>query len=61
MHNFPGGPVVKNPPANAENMNLVLQSLIQEDPTCHRTTDTAPQLLSLHSRAQASQQEKPLQ
>ena len=36
-------------------------SLIQEDPTFHRTTKAhAPQLLSLCSRAHALQQEKPL-
>ena len=28
---FPGGPVDKNPPANAEDM---VQPLVQEDPTC---------------------------
>ena len=37
-------------------------SLIQEDPTFHRTTKAhVPQLLSLCSRAHALQQEKPLQ
>ena len=32
---FPGVAVVKNPPANAGN---TVQSLVQEDPTCRRTT-----------------------
>ena len=32
---FPGGSVVKNPPANARDE---VRSLIWEDPTCHRTT-----------------------
>jgi len=29
---FPGGPEVKNPPANSGSQ---IQSLLQEDPTCH--------------------------
>ena len=33
---FPGGPLVKNLPANAGNM---VQSLFQEDPTCRRATE----------------------
>ena len=33
---FPGGSVVKNPPANAGNIRL--RSLILKDPTCHRAT-----------------------
>ena len=32
---FPGGAVVKNPPANAGDM---VQALVQEDPTCHGAT-----------------------
>ena len=32
-----------------------IQSLIQEDPTCHKTTARMPQLLSLCSRAQDPQ------
>ena len=32
---FPGGTVVKNPPANAGDM---AQALVQEDPTCHEAT-----------------------
>ena len=32
---FPGGSVVKNPPANAGDTGL-----IQEDPTCHKATKT---------------------
>ena len=35
MLDFPGGPVVKNPPANPGNM---VQSLVQEDSTCHKAT-----------------------
>ena len=33
--NLPGGPMVKNPPANAVDMG---PSLFQEDPTCHGAT-----------------------
>ena len=33
---FPGGAVVKNPPANA--VDNAVQSLVQEDPTCHGAT-----------------------
>ena len=37
-------------------------SLVQEDPTCHGATKPhVPHLLSLHSKACALQQEKPLQ
>ena len=32
MEDFPGGPVVKNPPANAGNTRDVVQSLGQGDP-----------------------------
>ena len=32
---FPGGAVVKNPPSNAGD---TVQSLVREDPTCHRAT-----------------------
>ena len=32
---FPGGAVVKNPPANAGDMVL---ALVREDPTCHGAT-----------------------
>ena len=32
---FPGGPLAKNPPANAGDMVL---SLLKEDFTCHRAT-----------------------
>ena len=34
---FPGGPVVKNPPCNARDIDQV-RSLLQEDPTCHGVT-----------------------
>ena len=36
---FPGGPVVKNLPASAEDMGL---SLVQEDPTCRRASKPVP-------------------
>ena len=64
---FPGGPVVKNLPANAGDP---VQSLALEDSTCHRVTKPRrynyrackQQLLNpAHSRARAPQQEKPLQ
>ena len=32
---FPGGPVVKNPPCNAGDK---VRSLVWEDPTCHGAT-----------------------
>ena len=32
---FPGGAVVKNPPANAGDM---VQALVRKDPTCRRAT-----------------------
>ena len=32
---FPGGTVIKNPPANA---GTRVRSLLQKDPTCHRVT-----------------------
>ena len=35
---FPGIPVVKNPPANAGDMGSWVQSLVQEDSTCHGAT-----------------------
>ena len=35
---FPGGAVVKNPPANAGD---TVQALVREDPTCHRETRPA--------------------
>ena len=35
MLDFPGGTVVKNPPANAGDMG---STLVQEDPTCHGAT-----------------------
>ena len=35
FQDFPGGPVVKSPPANAETQ---VQSLVQEDPTCFGAT-----------------------
>ena len=41
---FPGGAVVKNPPANAGD---TVRALVREDPTCHRATKPrVPQLLS---------------
>ena len=35
LQDFPGGAVVKNPPANAGDMG---SSPVQEDPTCHGAT-----------------------
>ena len=64
---FPGGAVVKNPPANAENMGLIpglgRSHMLQSNEA------RAPQLLSpcattteaLTPRGHALQQEKPLQ
>ena len=56
---FPGGSVVKNPPANAGDMDLIPglgRSHMPRSIQAH-----APQLLSPNSRAQELQQEKPLQ
>ena len=36
MWDFPGGAVVKNPPANARRTRV--RALVQEDPTCHGAT-----------------------
>ena len=64
---FPGGPVVKNPPANAGD---TVRFLVWEDSTCLKATEPGPQLLSLGAattkaptpRARAApQQQKPLQ
>ena len=64
---FPGGPVVKNPPAMQRTW---IWSLIWEDPTVHKATEPmhhnywawVPQLLKpMQPRARALQQEKPLQ
>ena len=35
FRDFPGGAVVKNPPANAGD---TAQALVREDPTCHGAT-----------------------
>ena len=35
---FPGGAVVKNPPANAGDMGSWVRALVQEDPTCRGAT-----------------------
>ena len=37
LEGFPGGTVVKNPPANAGDGTRV-QALVWEDPICHRAT-----------------------
>ena len=67
MEGFPGGVVVKNPPANAGDR---VRALVREDPTCRGATKPAshnywarvPQLLKpAQPRARAPQQEKPLQ
>ena len=36
IRSFPGGSVVKNPPADAEDL---VPSLVREDPTCHMGTE----------------------
>ena len=41
---IPGGPVVKNLPANAGDMGSIPGG---EDPTCHRATKPTPQVQSL--------------
>ena len=72
MMDFPGGPEVKNPPANSGSQ---IQSLLQEDPTCHSAAKpvyhsycaSAPEPVSCHywgpcaPRAHTLQQEKPPQ
>ena len=60
---FPGGPVIKNLPANAGDMGSIpVRSLMQEDPMCCRAAKLVPQLLKTAcSGAHASQQEKLLQ
>ena len=64
---FPGGPVVKNPPANAGDMGL---TLVQEDSTCQGATKLVSHHYRAHvlqllkpesSRAHGLQQEKPPQ
>ena len=57
---FPGGPVVKNLPANKGDA-MQVQSLVQEDHTCHRATKpTATATEARVPTACAPQQEKPL-
>ena len=57
QQDFPGGTVVKNPPANS---GTRVRALVQEDPTCHGATKArGPQLLSLRSRAREPQLLKP--
>ena len=41
---FPGGSVVKNPPANSGDSNSIL---VQEDPTFHRATKPVHQTTKL--------------
>ena len=53
---FPGGSVVKNPPANAGDMSSIPGS--GEDPTCNWAR--VPQLLSLCSRARRTATTEPL-
>ena len=56
IEGFPGGPAVKNPPANAGNTGSIL---VWEDPTCHGTTKLINHNYgSLCSRAQELQQLK---
>ena len=55
---FPGGPLVRKPPAYA---GTRVRSLVWEDPTCGGATKArVPQLLSLHSRAHWPQLPKPV-
>ena len=59
LTDFPGGPVVKNPPANAEGMGSVPGwgrfHVLQSNQAC------TPQLLSLHALEPVLCNEKPLQ
>ena len=56
MQDFPGGPVVKNPPANAEDTGLIS---VQKDSMCHRAIEPMRQALEpKHPRTHAPQQEK---
>ena len=66
---FPGDPVVKNPPANAGDTCTIPGPGRSHMPPSnyrvtecapHRVTECAPQLLSAHSRAHALQYETPL-
>ena len=56
---FPGGTVVKNPPANAEDTGSNPCPRRSHMPRSNEVH--ASQLLSLHSRAHAPQQERPPQ
>ena len=54
---FPGGPMVKNPPVNA---GTQVQPLVWEESICHKATrPTAPEAWA--PRARALQQEEPAQ
>ena len=56
---FPGGPLIKNLPANAGDKGSIPGAGRSHMPWSNEAC--APQLLSLCSRARAPQQEKPLQ
>ena len=55
----PGGLVIKKPPANGGDTGSIPGPGRSHMPVCNKASE--PQLLSLHSRACAPQQEKPLQ
>ena len=57
--NFPGGPVVKNPPANSGNVDLIPGP--GRSHTWQSSLAWVPRPLSPDSRAGQPQQEKPLQ
>ena len=57
--NVSGGPVVKNPPANAGNMDLIPGP--GRSHTWQSNLACVPQLLSAYSRTEEPQQEKPPQ
>ena len=59
LWDLPGGPVVENPPANAEDMGLISGQGRGHKP--RGNSARLPQLLSPSSRAQALKQEKPRQ
>ena len=59
MRDFPGGPVVKNPPTNAGDMGLIPG--LQRFHVPRGNEAHTPQLLSLCPRARGLQQAKPLQ
>ena len=60
---FPGGPVVKNPPCNAEDKGLIPyqgtkipQAIEQPSPVCHNQGAHTPLLLNTHTATRKSAQ-----